>query len=137
MSSLSLRSCAVARCFASAFASLKLSKNPRSTVATNRPAPVMPDCSAFHSSSVKSARVAMAEMLLQPARRRHRLVTSGGERRDERPHLGIGVQHERSAPTAPELVEHRQDARSAGLRVPPDPPGELPRDVLWAPWSHV
>src|SRR3954469_23124048 len=46
-------------CPASAFASLKLSKKPRSLVATSIPAPVMPFSSASHSSGVKSAFVAM------------------------------------------------------------------------------
>src|SRR4051812_5108686 len=59
MRTLSLFSCAARRCCASAFASLKLSKKPRSTSATKRPAPEMPDCMAFHSSSVKSDFVAI------------------------------------------------------------------------------
>src|SRR4051812_23863132 len=59
MRTLSLCACASRRWWASALASLKLSKKPRSTVATNIPAPVIPSCIAFHSSSVKSAFVAM------------------------------------------------------------------------------
>ncbi len=60
MRALSLRSCASRKWCASALASLNVSKKPRSTVATYVPAPATPDSIAFHSSSVKSAFVAMS-----------------------------------------------------------------------------
>src|SRR4051812_28456256 len=64
MIALSLFWCAWLRCFASAFASLKLSKKPRSLSATRKPAPASPCSSACHSISVKSAFVAMGRVSL-------------------------------------------------------------------------
>src|SRR3954447_6561953 len=59
MSGLSFVSCWAAMYFARALASPKVSVKSRSLTETSIPAPVTPFCSAFHSSSVKSALVAI------------------------------------------------------------------------------